>query len=165
MTKEEITKRLNLILVTDTNTLKGFTMPHEPLEKEIEALKEAIELINQEPSEDCVDRKEVMKFAEFVQSVKDEYCDNKEVLNFGTLCDIVIKAWRIVNLPPVTPQQKTGYWILADEQSKEDIENDNYRFICSECGCSDIHAKGTKVPYCWKCGAKMVDPQKVRNKD
>ena len=49
MTREEITKRLNLILITDTNTLKGFTMPHEPLEKEIEALKEAIELINQEP--------------------------------------------------------------------------------------------------------------------
>ena len=59
------------------------------------------------------------------------------------------------NLPPVTPQQKTGKWILADEQSKEDTENDNYRFICSECGCSDIHAKGTIVPYCWKCGIKM----------
>lgn len=53
------------------------------------------------------------------------------------------------------PKTKTGHWILADEQNKEDVENDNYRFICSECQCSDIHAKGTKVPYCWKCGAKM----------
>ena len=59
------------------------------------------------------------------------------------------------SLPSVTPQQKVGYWVLADEQNKEDVENDNYRFICSECQCSDIHAKGTKVPYCWKCGAKM----------
>lgn len=53
-----------------------------------------------------------------------------------------------------TPQ-KIGHWILAGVQSKEDVLNDNYRFICSECKCSDIHAKSTKVPYCWKCGAKM----------
>ena len=30
------------------------------------------------------------------------------------------------------PQPKTGHWILADEQNKEDVENDNYCFICSE---------------------------------
>ena len=51
--------------------------------------------------------------------------------------------------------ENKGEWILADEQNKEDVENDNYRFICSECHCSDIHAKNTIVPYCWKCGAKM----------
>jgi hypothetical protein len=56
-------------------------------------------------------------------------------------------------------ESKTGHWILADEQNKEDVENDNYRFICSKCQCSDIHAKGTIVPYCWKCGARMVEPQ------
>ena len=55
-------------------------------------------------------------------------------------------------------EPKTGHWILADDQNEEDVENDNYRFICSECQCSDIHAKGTIVPYCWKCGAKMVEP-------
>ena len=48
-----------------------------------------------------------------------------------------------------------GEWILADKQSKEDTENDNYRFICSKCQCSDIHAKGMKVPYCWSCGTTM----------
>ncbi len=48
-----------------------------------------------------------------------------------------------------------GNWILADEQNKEDVENDNYRFICSECQCSDIHSKKTKVSYCWNCGADM----------
>lgn len=61
----------------------------------------------------------------------------------------------IEKIPSVSPQQRTGRWILADEQNEEDVANDNYRFICSECQCSDIHAKGTKVPYCWKCGAKM----------
>lgn len=59
------------------------------------------------------------------------------------------------SLPSITPQSKTGHWILAANQSKEDVLNDNYRFICSECKCSDIHAKSTKVPYCWKCGSKM----------
>lgn len=56
-------------------------------------------------------------------------------------------------------QQRIGHWILADVQNKEDVVNDNFRFICSECLCSDIHAKNTIVPYCWKCGAKMIEPQ------
>lgn len=60
-----------------------------------------------------------------------------------------------LDLPPIEPIRPKGHWILADEQNKEDVENDNYRFICSECQCSDIHAKGTIVPYCWKCGADM----------
>ena len=80
-------------------------------------------------------------------------------------CDIPLKVYNklmgeLDSLPSVTPQEpKRGHWILADVQNKEDVENDNYRFICSECQCSDIHAKGTVVPYCWKCGAKMVEPQ------
>lgn len=41
-------------------------------------------------------------------------------------------------------EPKTGQWILADEQNKEDVENDNYRFICSECQCSDIHVLDDK---------------------
>ena len=65
----------------------------------------------------------------------------------------------VEQLPSITPQPRIGHWILADEQNKEDVENDNYRFICSECQCSDIHAKSTIVPYCWKCGAKMQEDE------
>ena len=54
-------------------------------------------------------------------------------------------------------KSRKGHWILADVQSKEDTDNDNYRYICSECQCSDIHAKSVEVPYCWKCGAMMTD--------
>ena len=72
--------------------------------------------------------------------IREDYKEQTEALNKA------IKALE---------QQKTGHWILSDEQNKEDVENDNYCFICSECGCSDIHAKGTIVPYCWKCGTKM----------
>lgn len=52
--------------------------------------------------------------------------------------------------------ETTGHWILAKDQSKEDTENGNYRYVCSECDHSDIHAKTQEVPYCWYCGTKMV---------
>ena len=52
--------------------------------------------------------------------------------------------------------EKTGKWILAKDQIKEDTENGNYRYVCSECDHSDIHAKTQEVPYCWHCGARMV---------
>lgn len=49
MTREEVIERLKLILETDIITLNGFNTPHEPLEKEIEALKIAIKTLEQEP--------------------------------------------------------------------------------------------------------------------
>lgn len=49
MTREEVIERLKLILETDIMTLNGFNIPHEPLEKEIEALKIAIKALEQEP--------------------------------------------------------------------------------------------------------------------
>ncbi len=56
-----------------------------------------------------------------------------------------------------------GEWILADEQRKEDTDNDNYRYICSECGHSDLHSKSQEVPYCWWCGAKMLTKESLIN--
>lgn len=111
------------------------------------AIHSAIEELEQEPCEDCISR----------EKAKQILYERLNRLNGDELYDIFS---RIIDdmyneLQPVTPQQKTGYWILADEQNKEDVENDNYRFICSECQCSDIHAKDVIVPYCWKCGAKM----------
>ena len=48
MTREEVIERLKLILETDIMTLNGLNT-HEPLEKEIEALKIAIKALEQEP--------------------------------------------------------------------------------------------------------------------
>lgn len=53
------------------------------------------------------------------------------------------------------PERKKGKWILSDEQWQEDVNNGNYRFICSECGKSDIHSKAVIVSFCWNCGAEM----------
>lgn len=54
-------------------------------------------------------------------------------------------------LPPVTPKQKYGKWIVID---------DCEQFIakCSECGRLYDSRLISKYPYC-HCGAKMFDPQ------
>ena len=57
------------------------------------------------------------------------------------------------------PERKKGKWLLSDEQRREDTDNDNYLYFCSNCLHSDIHAKTQEVPYCWWCGANMRGEQ------
>lgn len=110
---------------------------------DVESFDMAIKTLEQEPCDDCISRQAVMDcFKKWQPYMATRLWDFEQELSA---------------LPSTNPQQRTGHWILADEQNEEDVENDNYRFICSECQCSDIHAKGTKVPYCWKCGAKMEE--------
>lgn len=60
--------------------------------------------------------------------------------NYTSVC----KA--INELPPVTPQPKTGYWIS---------HHHGCEYECSEC-----HDKQrAKSKYCPNCGARMVEPQ------
>ena len=111
-----------------------------------EAEETAIKALEQQPCDDAISCEAVI-----------EWLKAKDIIKLSSQEETARKELKA--LPPVTPQQKYGKWILADEQNKEDVENDNYRFICSECQCSDIHAKGTIVPYCWKCGAKMQESE------
>lgn len=123
-----------------------------------EPINKAIKALSAEPCEDSISRQAAQAK---IKSICDEYRlsyeDGERKAATGGSAYALGHAFD--ELPPVTPQPRTGYWILADEQNKEDVENDNYRFICSKCQCSDIHAKGTIVPYCWKCGTKMVEPK------
>lgn len=57
--------------------------------------------------------------------------------------------------PSVQPERKKGKWLLSDEQRREDTDNGNYLYFCSNCLRSDIHAKTQEVPFCWWCGADM----------
>lgn len=66
---------------------------------------------------------------------------------------------KIRNLPPAEPELKTGRWILSEFQDEDDTRNDNYLYICSNCGKSDLQAKSVKVSYCWNCGAYMEGRQ------
>ena len=61
--------------------------------------------------------------------------------------------------PTIEPERKKGKWLLSDEQRREDTDNGNYRYVCSNCLHSDIHAKTQEVPYCWWCGAYMKGGQ------
>ena len=60
-------------------------------------------------------------------------------------------------------EQKTGYWILNDNQGMHAVGYLTYH--CSECGreiCSKYHGKIIllkEYPYC-HCGAKMAEIQK-----
>ena len=91
----------------------------------------------QQPCEDAISREEAIRVAEQGQIQGYEW-------QFKKLC----------NLPSVTPQRKTGKWIILDECANEGV-------YCSEC-----HKKVFKLEfsptmkwqnfeYCPNCGAKM----------
>jgi len=54
----------------------------------------------------------------------------------------------LYDLPPVTPQQKTGYWIPQGNYDEWGNENS---YKCSECGDVDSYPDN----YCHNCGTKM----------
>ena len=51
--------------------------------------------------------------------------------------------------------QKCAYWQYIEDEIDED---NNIQAYCSVCGAGDKHATSMigKVPYCWKCGRKMM---------
>lgn len=56
--------------------------------------------------------------------------------------------------------QECAYWQYIEDDIDED---NNIQAYCSVCGAGDKHATSMigKVPYCWKCGRKMMQyPQK-----
>ena len=92
-----------------------------------EALEMAIKALKQEPCEDCISRQAAIDALYHV----DEYNGRS------------IQA--IKNLPPVTPQQKTGQWSRV---------TDKYGHLVWECECGWKQRLHTN--YCPDCGAKMA---------
>ena len=98
--------------------------------------------LEQEPCEDAISRQSVIE--QTYNWSKDEF------LRVTNPFDYLRK--RIASLPSVNPQEpKTGYWIDAD----------SYNAICSCCNRLN-HLYGT---YCKHCGAKIIDPQKGKDKE
>lgn len=108
-----------------------FDLDHTYNNESKEALRIAIKALEQEPCDDCINRQVVLDMMQMKMGGKELY-----------------KA--VYDLPPVTPQPKTGHWIWKTE--------DIYR--CSEC-YEDIHVKEVmNVPqyeWCPYCGAKMEE--------
>ena len=98
--------------------------------------------------------KQIRDVADSYREMRCDICTQKVLYEAADTIEALSAKVREQNLPV------HGEWILADEQRKEDTDNDNYRYICSECGHSDLHSKSQEVPYCWWCGAKMKGGEK-----
>ena len=98
--------------------------------------------IEQEPSGDLISRQAVIDACE--QSI-----------------NILEAVDRIMDLPSVEQEPKTGHWIESN------IPNEKY--VCSECGGAcwyyDYQGDVAKSRYCPNCGAKMVEPQESEDKE
>ncbi len=94
------------------------------------ALDMAVKALEQEPCEDAVSRQAVLDCQHFI------YDETGEELE-------VIHAESVLNLPSVTPHQKTGRWINIDETHSK----------CDRCGAVFEIASGNgDVNYCPNCG-------------
>lgn len=128
---------------------KLFNSTSNQLDKDIKAFDAATKALEQEPSEDAISRQAVDTLVdELARAISDERCCISRGRSTATIMQ------DILDLPPVTPQPKTGQWIW-------ELEDWN-KWTCSECGYfkrTDIHSTlGYK--YCPNCGAKMEEKKK-----
>ena len=105
-------------------------------------LGKAIKALEQEPCEDAISRQAV-----------------RHILNHEV--KMPIKVWKKVfelvdDLPPVTPQPKTGHWIsLYDEVAKVSW------YECDHCH----NGMAFSTDYCPYCGCRMIEAQERSDKE
>lgn len=103
-----------------------------------EAVRMAIKALEQEPCEDAISR-------QAVEEALYDYSRSCDV-NYAQIME------RIDALPPVTPKQRTGHWVL----SRSDSGARSYQ--CSLCGhWHPLHDHSLGFRYCNWCGAKMEE--------
>jgi hypothetical protein len=151
MTREETVRNLltELIDMIDNGSQRD-------LDRADEIGTSIIKLFEQEPCEDTISRQAVLDYIYNDLGLGDEE-NGKDVERQMEL----ERSYKYVkSLSSVTPQPKTGYWIvkitfptkLYDEYLKE--------YECSECyrriRCTESQL--VNYPYC-HCGAKMADEQ------
>lgn len=113
----------------------------ERLREEVTVLEEKLKALSAEPCEDAISRQAAQDYiAEYLSQYL--YDDVRAAVE-------VIDEY-IGELPPVTPQQKMGHWILTD---------DNFVY-CSECEDSYYPRPiDASWYYCPHCGAKMAESE------
>lgn len=115
----------------------------------------AIAALKTKPCEDAVSRTDLL---DAIYDLDAAFDDNFE-LDYGR-CYKTDLDKMAMELPPVTPKQRTGKWILNDNQGVQAVGYLTYH--CSECGreiSSKYHGKTSllnEYPYC-HCGAKMEE--------
>jgi hypothetical protein len=144
MTREEIISGLKFtveMFLLNPSTGEIYTEPRNDMDKTtIDACRGAIEVLKQEPSEDCISRQAVLDIVNNPLNIR---------------LDEIIKK-----LPPVTPTEKVGHWEYVQYDGNPNIGN----WHCSE--CRSIFIEGVikrekdSIPfykYCPQCGAKMKE--------
>lgn len=53
-------------------------------------------LIGEKPRTDVISRQAVKEFVEYIQTIKDKHNDEGSPINYGTICDLVIRGWKLV---------------------------------------------------------------------
>ena len=130
MTNEKAIKIFNTVLL-----FGKCDCPKEEIE---ECLRIAIKALEQEPCEDAISRQAVLDIA---KTSKSNWIDNSVLFK------------KVNNLPPVTPQPKTGHWI-------DIMVGDMPAQACDRCNTFyPLAYTGGGHKYCPNCGAKMVEPQ------
>lgn len=107
---------------------------------------EEVRTAKQEPCEDAISREDTLKaMIEQLGIRSEDYLIPAE----ATLYKVV------KNMPPVTPQPKTGHW-------EKTTDKYCYYYKCSCCGTKipqNEWGSDYFSPYCPECGAKIVEPQ------
>ena len=124
MTREEALKKaINIVCYFEAH----FAKSKEAREDAVNI----IEVLEQEPCEDCISRQAVLD--------KEVYTETSDGWTGWT-----VDVNDIKELPSVKPEQKIGRWIYHDGYIP-------YKHECSECG----KRFGTDFNYCPNCGTKM----------
>lgn len=148
MTREEaLNKAINIVSYFEANFAKS--------KEAREDLENIIEVLEQEPCEDCISR----------QAALDTFCLSEKSRKYGgdhsgydTIMLYEVQD-ALEALPSVNPQKtKTGHWV-------RDTITDLYH--CSICRSICHQDPKSKDDYCRYCGARMVEPQEseVQNAD
>ena len=104
----------------------------------IEALQAAIEALQPEPCEDCVNR----------EKVADEFASW-----FGYNYQNQFFYKRLKDMKSVQPERKKGKWVLIHPLQ----DDDGGAYACSECHSGDYGCERNK--YCRWCGAEMKEKE------
>ena len=106
----------------------------------VETVRMAIKALEQQPCEDCVSRETVI-----------EWLKDKDIIKTKNQEENARRE--LAELPPVTPQPKTGHWIVIREEFEfmGGIVNEPRGCKCSNCN----KVVRFKSDFCPNCGAKM----------
>ena len=95
------------------------------------------------------------------EKLVDIVCDATQINGCNHSCNHspCAMVWGIVDalIKHGVTVQECAYWQYIDDDVDED---NNIQAYCSACHAGDKHATKMigKVPYCWKCGRKMMPP-------